>query len=899
MQLREIHIDGFGIFANKHLGELTSGINVIYGRNESGKTTILEFIRRILFGFPRRSPRTNPYPALSGGAYGGKLVCELDDGNVVTMHRTEGTHGGPLVIQLDSDELTGQEELNRLVDHTTETFYKNVYAISLDELQAVRSLDEEEVRSRIYGAGLELGSTSLTDIKSESIRLGESYFKSRGSTQEMPMLYNEIKEIEQSIREMQHGLAGYDDLLMQRDGLAEEVEQLEEEISNLVSTRISLENMQKLYPSYLELVESQSALTELEDSPDVPSDALEKLGELKNELTGIQTRINEKEDDLKVLISKQDSVVFNEELIDLESTVISLQRYSEKYLSALRDLETVGLEREDLAEKIETEIAKLGEGWSEENVRKFELSHVKRDKLQVLKEKLSECERNMYSIKNKLELHQEREASELGRGFGGPEYYKYAIYAIAFLGVIGMITGFIMSQITLTIFSVFIAIISILVSLKIRNVAEIETEDPMEKKLKESLNDAQTDYTNIEKEWVDFLGSVNFEKSLTTDGAIEIVKAIETIKSDIFSLEDKENRIVRMQNTVDEVSELHDKVTPVIDPSRVSDNISSNIVMFDQYLEEEREKRKTKEGLEEQIRDLNTRINTFREQRESKEKEVENYISSVGVEDEQDLKEKYDVLLKRNELNSQIDGIKKLIQSAAGGGKHFENFLQSIAAITPEEIEVQLEEITGRIEESKMDRKEKTQTIGELKNQIEQLSSSEDLLVKQSKSEIRKQKLQDCAKDWVKSQVALFMLNTAISKYEETRQPEVIKEAADIFSIITDNKYPTIIMQAETNELLIRDSQGNNKNVVQMSRGTKEELYFAMRLGLIKKYENRAESMPVIIDDAIVNFDDERRLLAIQALEEFAENRQVIVLTCHENTLQAFEEYGINRVDIT
>lgn len=61
MQLREIHIDGFGIFANKRIKGLAPGINIIYGKNEFGKTTLLEFIRRILFGFPTKKDKTNLY----------------------------------------------------------------------------------------------------------------------------------------------------------------------------------------------------------------------------------------------------------------------------------------------------------------------------------------------------------------------------------------------------------------------------------------------------------------------------------------------------------------------------------------------------------------------------------------------------------------------------------------------------------------------------------------------------------------------------------------------------------------------------------------------------------------------------------------------------------------------
>ena len=42
-------------------------MTVFVGPNEAGKSTLLEFVRRVLFGFPRKSGRVNPYPALGGG----------------------------------------------------------------------------------------------------------------------------------------------------------------------------------------------------------------------------------------------------------------------------------------------------------------------------------------------------------------------------------------------------------------------------------------------------------------------------------------------------------------------------------------------------------------------------------------------------------------------------------------------------------------------------------------------------------------------------------------------------------------------------------------------------------------------------------------------------------------
>ena len=137
-----------------------------------------------------------------------------------------------------------------------------------------------------------------------------------------------------------------------------------------------------------------------------------------------------------------------------------------------------------------------------------------------------------------------------------------------------------------------------------------------------------------------------------------------------------------------------------------------------------------------------------------------------------------------------------------------------------------------------------------------------------------------------------------MSRYETTRQPGVITAASSIFSAVTGSNYTAIIKPMDSEELLIRDDAGVSKNLTAMSRGTKEQLYLAMRLGLIEEYESRSEPLPVIMDDILVNFDDERGPLAVKALKSFAADRQVIVLTCHKDTLNLYKDLGVHQISV-
>ena len=89
MILREIHIDNFGRFHDFHLTGLGEGVNPVTGGNEFGKTTLLEFLRRLFWGFAvRKNSGRNPYPALEGsGLYGGRVEVTLASGEALTIAR--------------------------------------------------------------------------------------------------------------------------------------------------------------------------------------------------------------------------------------------------------------------------------------------------------------------------------------------------------------------------------------------------------------------------------------------------------------------------------------------------------------------------------------------------------------------------------------------------------------------------------------------------------------------------------------------------------------------------------------------------------------------------------------------------------------------------------------------
>ena len=137
MIIRKLHIENFGQFHDFTL-ELSPGLDRLKRENEFGKTTIFEFVRRVLWGYPdgHQSKQINRYPArFNDGEYGGFLEVVLADGSEATLERY-GQKGKLVVRRPDGSEEDGEELLRRLTPVSGDC-YRNSRAISSSSISRI------------------------------------------------------------------------------------------------------------------------------------------------------------------------------------------------------------------------------------------------------------------------------------------------------------------------------------------------------------------------------------------------------------------------------------------------------------------------------------------------------------------------------------------------------------------------------------------------------------------------------------------------------------------------------------------------------------------------------------------------------------------------------------------
>lgn len=125
-------------------------------------------------------------------------------------------------------------------------------------------------------------------------------------------------------------------------------------------------------------------------------------------------------------------------------------------------------------------------------------------------------------------------------------------------------------------------------------------------------------------------------------------------------------------------------------------------------------------------------------------------------------------------------------------------------------------------------------------------------------------------------------------------QPAALIEASHWLSRLTEGRYSQITTAADEARLDVHDAAGVIWNPERLSRGTREQVFLALRLALVRDLHEQGITLPVVMDDALVNFDDQRARAASRTLVEFMQDRngdhQMLVLTCHAHVAALFRK---------
>ncbi len=385
MKLEDLYLDGFGHFHQRNIGPLTAPVTVICGPNEAGKSTLLAFIRTILFGFPRQFG--NFYPPLAGGRHGGRITLVDGGGAAYTVERFSGGRGGVSIRTADGSSLDDDDVLGRLTGQASLDTFKSVFAFSLDELQSGGLLEEEGVKGYIYGAAL--GVPKLPDFTKTLEARKNEIFRARGRNQPVAQALDELQLLDKRLKEVEDNAAKYTSLAARRETIQRELEAAEASHNRLDARRLDVENRRKGWEDWVVLVDCESKLKELPRFEQFPEDPVPRLDNCEDRVRQAREDREAAASQLRQAEAAAAAEIADAGLLEDRDKVELVRRGRSSFDASVKDLPERKAELVDLDGELGGRLDALGPDWDEARLATFQMSSALRNEVDRWKQTLA------------------------------------------------------------------------------------------------------------------------------------------------------------------------------------------------------------------------------------------------------------------------------------------------------------------------------------------------------------------------------------------------------------------------------------------------------------------------------------------------------------------------------
>jgi uncharacterized protein YhaN len=287
VKITDLHIDGFGVWSDLKLDQFSDGCTVFFGQNEAGKTTLMEFIRSVLYGFSVE--RRNRYlPPVHGGDAGGSLTVVGAAGRFLAK-RTPGNalHGddpGKLEMLSPNGVRQGQHVLGTMLSGIDEAIFNNVFALGLRELQELNTLNDTEAAAHLYKLTSGMDRVSLLDVMRDLDTSRNQLLAADGSPSELPGLIDRREKLRAEIKDLAASGQRWAQLAAQRNELQEEVTRLEENIRRMERESRAVEVGLQARDDWFRREAVAAHLAKLGPPIKLPERAVERMDELNAQL---------------------------------------------------------------------------------------------------------------------------------------------------------------------------------------------------------------------------------------------------------------------------------------------------------------------------------------------------------------------------------------------------------------------------------------------------------------------------------------------------------------------------------------------------------------------------------------------------------------------------------------
>jgi uncharacterized protein YhaN len=980
VKIRGWSIDGFGVFQDYEVQGLPEGLSLFFGPNEAGKSTLLWFLRGVLFGFPDGRRNEPQFPPLRGGRHGGRVFLSGPDGDYVVDR--EAGRRRPCVVTGPDGETVSSAALDRLLGGADERLFRNVFAFSLTELASFESLAANGVRERILSAGIAGAGRCAHEVIDTLNARAAQLLKLRGQAR-VNSLVSELQALRRHAEEVRRAAGEYAARVEEEAEGVARVERLGRETDALREEKACCELLSDLWPVWHELGEAHAALDGLDPLDEFPADPDARLAVIRQASEGALQVVEDLGADQQAGEVWSRALAPDGSRHSVAHEVGTLLAELPLHRERLTQLPAAQCELTQANQVVEVALGELGAEWDAGRVESFDRSiPARREEVQEWEVRLQQVARDAARDEAALAAARVRCAAArvrrdriAGRRLGDEppsqetlelqedairrirasifeqraaeaeiealesiardrERAIMALAAEPHLPPSGWLTaalsaaaaaalagaGWWAAQQHASAGAVLWTLLALLLGgiayavgrTRARVVAGSRQRHECRCQLDAERTEARSacdghwkrvsacaariaaDAATLGLGQAPSIETVEERSCLLaqqraarasldeidaqlTEAGAEIEAAEQEERASGSALEGGE-RAAAASRAEWESWKAQVGVPRPLDPAGVLgflDAIARARQAFNWRARVEGHASKLAQAVQEWETRARAALEAARGPTEGV-LEGEDLVTALCA-----LGERF---ARQQELRTRIRERERELVGRIGDGPEAQAIRAKLARGRVERWQEQVQAIEERIGALQRARDEALRRHRDAETARRVLEESGAVATLDGEREALRAELAAAVREWRVLRLARTLIEETLGAFERTRQPAVLAQASQAFALVTGGRYERIVQANGGNEVAVLDREGRYRRTNTLSRGTAEQLYVCIRLGLASEYGRRSVPLPLVMDDILVNFDSGRARALAHVLARFAEEHQVLLFTCHPGT---------------
>ncbi len=387
-------------------------------------------------------------------------------------------------------------------------------------------------------------------------------------------------------------------------------------------------------------------------------------------------------------------------------------------------------------------------------------------------------------------------------------------------------------------------------------------------------------------EWSSLLSNFGFPDDWSVRIASKTLQELHDAKQKYRESQSLSEQATTLQK---EVTSFHDEARSVcmeIRPDLVDFPISDMVSRLSDGLAQATNAERQQTSLLENAERISRRVKACETEATEFSNRIEKLLIAAEISSPEDFLEIAQQAQRQQDLLAEHTALTRDLKRLAGT-EDVGVFLKELAESDADTLPLKRDEVQQRHQQIDKERDEALRLESEARTAFQSMDGTSAAAALQLEQESAYAQLGSAVDRLAPLVIAQTLLKRAVERFEKEHQPAMLKEVGRLLSRMTAGRYIGIQRRLdEAGTMQIEQQNGKLKTPNQLSTGTREQLYLAIRLAYVQQYCRDSEPLPLIMDDILVNFDEHRAKNTLEVLFDLPDEIQVLFLTCHDHMAQ-------------